>query len=406
MVKLGPGIAAADVRVERFAKGYSPYDVTLSLGGGDELTFATFSGNPLRGLEEIEFDDGTRWSAQSLLAMVAGPQAGTAGDDRLLGLFDTSNVLTGGAGNDQLYGHDLHDELWGGGGSDMLRAGRGDDLLDGGAGDDFLDGGFGSDTYLFGRGSGHDTISSMERSQDDIEIVKFGTGILKGDVVVARDGLNLTLNVSGGADLLTVANYFLMAGSATGKIQKFLFSDGGSWDMAAVEAKIAAAAPPSGLVLAGTSSVDFLMGKDGDDSLDGMGGNDYLLGGLGNDTYKFGPGYGTDTIMEMGAVPSAADKVVFNEGVTADQLWFRKVGFDLQVGVIGTSDRLDISMWYLGAAYTVEKFQTSDGRTLLDTQVQNLVQAMASFDPPAAGQTTLPAAYQASLNTVIAANWN
>jgi hypothetical protein len=30
---------------------------------------------------------------------------------------------------------------------------------------------------------------------------------------------------------------------------------------------------------------------------------------------------------------------------------------------------------------------------------------MAGFAPPAAGQTTLPANYQASLATVIAANW-
>ena len=74
--------------------------------------------------------------------------------------------------------------------------------------------------------------------------------------------------------------------------------------------------------------------------------------------------------------------------------------------MIGTTDRLNISMWYLGPAYTVENFQTSDGKTLLDTQVQNLVQAMAGFAPPSAGQTTLPANYRSSLNTVIAANWH
>ena len=42
---------------------------------------------------------------------------------------------------------------------------------------------------------------------------------------------------------------------------------------------------------------------------------------------------------------------------------------------------------------------------LTDANVQNLVQAMASFSPPAAGQTTLPSNYQTSLATVIAANW-
>jgi hypothetical protein len=37
--------------------------------------------------------------------------------------------------------------------------------------------------------------------------------------------------------------------------------------------------------------------------------------------------------------------------------------------------------------------------------VQNLVDAMAAFAPPAPGQTTLPPEYASQLNPVIAANW-
>jgi hypothetical protein len=37
--------------------------------------------------------------------------------------------------------------------------------------------------------------------------------------------------------------------------------------------------------------------------------------------------------------------------------------------------------------------------------VQNLVNAMAAFAPPAAGQSTLPAAYATALTPVLAANW-
>ena len=36
----------------------------------------------------------------------------------------------------------------------------------------------------------------------------------------------------------------------------------------------------------------------------------------------------------------------------------------------------------------MEQFKTSNGKTLLDSQVQNLVSAMAAFAPPASGQTT------------------
>jgi hypothetical protein len=38
--------------------------------------------------------------------------------------------------------------------------------------------------------------------------------------------------------------------------------------------------------------------------------------------------------------------------------------------------------------------------------VQNLVNAMASFQPPAAGQTMLMPSYQNALAAVIAASWN
>jgi Haemolysin-type calcium binding protein related domain len=90
-----------------------------------------------------------------------------------------------------------------------------------------------------------------------------------------------------------------------------------------------------------------------------------------------------------------------------DQVWFSKGRFasDLEVRIIGTDDKLTINSWFLDNSYNVEQFRTSDGNVLLESAVQNLVQAMASFSPPAAGQTTLPADYQSSLNAVIAANW-
>jgi hypothetical protein len=53
----------------------------------------------------------------------------------------------------------------------------------------------------------------------------------------------------------------------------------------------------------------------------------------------------------------------------------------------------------------VEQFRTADNHSLVDSRVENLVQAMAAFSPPGAGQTTLPPAYQTALNPVLAANW-
>jgi hypothetical protein len=99
------------------------------------------------------------------------------------------------------------------------------------------------------------------------------------------------------------------------------------------------------------------------------------------------------------------DLAQFGADIAVDQLWFRQTGNNLEVRVIGTTDSLTINNWYLGSQYHVEQFKTSDGKTLLDSQVQNLVSAMASFTPPPAGQTTLPQDYATALEPVIAANW-
>jgi Ca2+-binding RTX toxin-like protein len=142
-----------------------------------------------------------------------------------------------------------------------------------------------------------------------------------------------------------------------------------------------------------------------DNVLTGNSGVNVLTGGAGNDTYWLGRGYGLDTIIENDSAAGNTDVARFDAGIAADQLWFTKAGNNLNVSIIGTADKFTLSNWYLGNQYHVEQFKTSDGKTLLDSKVQNLVNAMAAFAPPVAGQTTLSTAYANTLNPVIAANW-
>ncbi len=123
--------------------------------------------------------------------------------------------------------------------------------------------------------------------------------------------------------------------------------------------------------------------------LNGGLGNDMLQGGQGNDTYVLNRGYGSDTILDLDATGGNADLAQFGANIGTDQLWFKQAGNNLEVSVIGTNDALVVENWYLGNQYHVEQFKTSNGTSLLDSQVQNLVQAMAGFSPPAAGQTTM-----------------
>ena len=169
-------------------------------------------------------------------------------------------------------------------------------------------------------------------------------------------------------------------------------------------------------ILNGNDGADNLQGGSGNDTFDGGTGNDVLIGGdydaywgtyggAGNDVYLFGSGGGQDTIYDNDTTAGNSDLLQFGAGIAADQLWFRQVGSNLEVSIIGTSDKITVANWYSNASWRTEVLKLSDGKQLLQSNVQNLVQAMASFSPPAAGQTTLPPNYQASLGSTIAANW-
>jgi hypothetical protein len=129
-----------------------------------------------------------------------------------------------------------------------------------------------------------------------------------------------------------------------------------------------------------------------------------LSGGAGNDTYLMGRGYGVDTIQDY-ATDGSNDVLRFAADIASNQLWFRRTGNDLEVSVIGGGDKALVQNWYLGSAYQIEQFKTGDGKTLLSSHVNNLVNAMAAFAPPAAGQSNLSGGYQSALSTTLAANW-
>ena len=95
----------------------------------------------------------------------------------------------------------------------------------------------------------------------------------------------------------------------------------------------------------------------------------------------------------------------FDAGITADQVWLRKSGNDLQVSLIGTTDSFNVQNWYTNTMNRIDSLQLADGKTLLASEVQTLVSAMAAFTPPAIGQTSLTTQQHAALDSVIAASW-
>ena len=149
-----------------------------------------------------------------------------------------------------------------------------------------------------------------------------------------------------------------------------------------------------------------LTGSNDYDTLDGGAGADQLRGGLGNDIYLFNRGTGADTIVEDDVTANNRDGILCNYDIGHEQLWFTHTDNDLNVSIIGTTDKFTIKDGYLGSAHHVEEFACKGENVhLLDSQVESLVSAMAAFAPPAPGQLTLPSNLQAALSPVLAAAW-
>jgi hypothetical protein len=87
-------------------------------------------------------------------------------------------------------------------------------------------------------------------------------------------------------------------------------------------------------------------------------------------------------------------------------LWFRKVGNDLEVAVIGTSDKATVKNWYSGAGNQIEQIKAGDGKVLEASEVAALVSAMAAFTTRPAGATSLTSPEDAALGGLIAASWS
>ncbi len=154
----------------------------------------------------------------------------------------------------------------------------------------------------------------------------------------------------------------------------------------------------------GSNSVVVSRSVLNDDTLSGGAGDDTLAGGLGDDVYRFGRGDGRDRIVENDG-DIGTDRLVFDAGIDAHQLWFSKSGNDLEVQVVGTADTVTVAGWYSGAEHHMDSIETADGTVLLDSMVDRLVQAMAGFAPPAAGTMSIDPDVYPQVETAITASW-
>ncbi len=314
---------------------------------------------------------------------------GKEGNDRLQG-NQGNDYLDGGVGNDTLYGGDGADILLGGEGEDRLYGGAGNDILAGGAGNDYLDGGEGSDTYLFGIGSGNDTISSYDRSIGRFDIVLLSAGLGKEDVQLSRQGSNLVIKLKNHSDTLLVNNFFSQDAAGGYQIDQIQFAGGQSWSLE--EIKHIVMQPAEGLTqLHGYESADVIQGSDidefingnggndilnggggndrldggaGNDVLDGGTGNDHLSGGTGSDTYLFGLGSGHDVVNNYDTSAGRLDRILLAAGVTTQNITLRRSGSDLVLRLDNDQDSIRVQSFFHedgAGGYQIDRIDFADG---------------------------------------------
>ncbi|MGE0108349.1 MAG: calcium-binding protein [Bdellovibrionales bacterium] len=303
VLKLNADVAVADVSV---ARHYD--DLILAINGTeDKVTIQNYFGRSELRLDSIQFTDGTTWDYQTVFARV---MTGTPGDDMLLG-DSGNNVLDGGAGNDTLQGNG------------------------------------GNDTYIFGRGYGHDTINNVH-TDSGVSVLQFKSDTAPSDILFSRSGYDLILSISGTDDRVTVQNYFY---TSLCRVNSITFSDGTSWDYAAVSSRF----------LVGTPGDDVLSGISGNDTLDGGAGNDKLTGNGGNDTYIFGRGYGQDTIINTHTTMSDQSVLKFNEDTAPGDVITRRSGDHLVLSISGTTDVATVQYYFSNWQNRIATVQFADG---------------------------------------------
>ena len=308
---------------------------------------------------------------------------GDAGSD-LLDANGSINYLYGGEGNDNVRAVGSINYLYGDAGSDSLDANGSINYLYGGESNDDLHA-TGSINYLYG-GDGNDSLDV----NGSINYLYGGTG---DDTYIVRNGSDRVVeNANEGTDLVQSSVTVTLAGNVENLTLTGSAAINGTGNLLDNAIK-------------GNAANNTLNGGDGNDTLDGGVGNDTLNGGLGNDLYRFARGGGQDVISETDSTVGNSDLLAFESDVAYDQLWFRHVGNDLVVNIIGGTDTVAIRNWYAGSANHVEQIRAGDGKVLTDANVNALVQAMSTLSTPMAGQTVLPTATQAQLAPVLAANW-
>jgi Ca2+-binding RTX toxin-like protein len=267
-------------------------------------------------------------------------------------------------------------------------------VLDGRAGADVMAGGSGNDTYLVddlddrvieALNGGTDTIQSavtyaLPENVEKLTLIGaaaiMGSGNALNNIVAGNSGANV-LDGGPGADTLAGG-----AGNDT-----YVVDHPSDTVQEAVNAGMDAVLSSTTYTLPANVEYGILTGG-GDigvtgnalaNALHGNRGANLLDGRTGNDYYVFGRGGGHDTIQDIDTTAGNIDTLAFTPDLDPLDMVISRQSNNLRIALHGSDDRVDIPTWYFSPANQIEVLRAGDSHYILSAQVEQLIQAMASY---------------------------
>lgn len=301
-----------------------------------------------------------------------------------------------------------------------------DNILIGNSAANRLTGGAGNDTYVVGAGdtvvealnAGIDTVKSSVTHTLAVNIENLtligttainGTGNGLNNILIGNSAVN-TLTGGAGNDTYVVGagdTVVETLNAGTDTVQSSV-----TWTLGAnlENLTLTGSAAINGTgntlanVLTGNDGNNALAGGDGNDTIIGGQGDDVLSGGSGNDLFQFARGDGQDTITDTNG---SSDRLNFDSAINPLDIMLSQSASDLRIALYGSTDQVTIANWYGGATNQIETVQAGNGQQLMNTQVNQLIQAMAGFTQ----QTGLSweqavAQRPQDVQQILAANWH
>jgi Ca2+-binding RTX toxin-like protein len=275
---------------------------------------------------------------------------------------NVENLTLTGTGAINGTGNSLNNVLVGNSGANRLTGGAGNDLYVIGSGD----------TVVESSGGGIDTVQSsvthtLAANVENLTLTGAlainGTGNNLNNLLTGNNAANV-LTGGAGNDTYVVSSGDTVteqSNAGTDTVQSSV-----TWTLGA---------NLENLTLTGTAAVNGT-GNALNNKLEGNSANNTLTGLGGSDTYLYGRGGGQDKVIDNSGT---GDRLLFGTDINPLDLVISRQANDLRLAVHGTTDQVTVQNWFGGASNQTEIIQAGNGQELVNTKVDQLLQAMAAF---------------------------